>query len=137
MNPQSDSPTALRESTKLFYSIAANEGFDLKVTDIKAAFLQSNVLDRDVFIELPTDIKKEGVIWRLQKPLYGLQDMSRKFWLRVREIFKDEGLKVVKGDKAFYFKNDGDRLDEMVLTHVDDFGMAGSKKFLESLERNL
>ena len=37
--PQSDSPTMLRESLKLFFSIAANEGFSLRSVDIRAAFL--------------------------------------------------------------------------------------------------
>ena len=36
---QSDSPTALRASAKLFYSIAANEGCHLRLLDIWADFL--------------------------------------------------------------------------------------------------
>ena len=36
---QSHSPTALRESAKLFYSIAANEGCHLRLLDILADFL--------------------------------------------------------------------------------------------------
>merc|ERR1712115_524855 len=51
---------------------------------------------------LPADIKKPGKIWRLKKPLYGLDDASRKFWLRVKEVLKKMGLKVL-GDEAFYY----------------------------------
>ena len=40
--PQSDSPTALRESYKTFIAIAANKGYELCSVDIRAAFLQSN-----------------------------------------------------------------------------------------------
>ena len=87
--PQSDSPTALRESNKVFYAMAANEGFNLRSMDIKAAFLQANELERDVYIEPPSDVKKEGVLWKLVKPLYGLKDASRKFWLRMKKIFED------------------------------------------------
>ena len=36
---QSDIPTALRESAKLFYSIAANEGFNCRSIDIRTTFL--------------------------------------------------------------------------------------------------
>ena len=77
--------------------------------DICAAFLQSKVLDRDVFVEPPSDIKKQGIIWKLNKPLYGLDDASQKFWLRVRDVFLNKlHLKTI-GDKAFYYKNlDGD-----------------------------
>ena len=137
VDPQSDSPTALRESNKLFYAIAANENFNLRSMDIKAAFLQSNELDREVLVEPPADIKKPGVVWRLVKPLYGLKDASRKFWLRMKEIFRLEGLKTVRGDEAFYYKHDGNVLQGMVLTHVDDFGMAGTDEFLDDLEKKI
>ena len=63
VKPQADSPTALRESIKIFLAIAANEGFDLEGVDIRAAFLQSNVLDRDVYLEPPKDLKKPGILW--------------------------------------------------------------------------
>ncbi len=135
--PQSDSPTALRESNKVFYAMAANEGFDLRSMDIKAAFLQANELDRDVYVEPPSDVKKEGVLWKLVKPLYGLKDASRKFWLRMKKIFEDGGLKTVKGDEAFYYKFDGEKLEGMVLTHVDDFSMAGTSGFLDELEEKI
>ena len=29
------------------------------------------------------DILKEGILWKLKKPLHGLDDTSRKFWLMV------------------------------------------------------
>ena len=117
--------------------MAANEGFNLRSMDIKAAFLQANELDRDVYIEPPSDVKKEGVLWKLVKPLYGLKDASRKFWLRMKKIFEDEGLKTVKGDEAFYYKFDGKKLEGMVLTHVDDFSMAGADGFLDELEKKI
>ena len=135
--PQSDSPIALRESNKVFYAMATNEGFNLRSMDIKAAFLQANELDRDVYIEPPSDVKKEGVLWKLVKPLYGLKDASRKFWLRMKKIFEDEGLKTVKGDEAFYYKFDGKKLEGMVLTHADDFSMAGTDGFLDELEKKI
>ena len=82
--PQSDSPTLLRESLKMYFAVAANEGFKLRSIDIRAAFLQAKCLDREVYIEPPKDEKKEGKIWKLNKPLYGLNYVSRKFWLKVR-----------------------------------------------------
>ena len=81
LKPQLDSPTAAKESFKLLMALSANFHFKLGLVDICAAFLQSKVLDRDVYVEPPSDIKKQGVIWKLRKPLYGLDDASRKFWL--------------------------------------------------------
>ena len=62
-------------------AVAANSNFKLASFDIRAAFLQSRTLDRDVFVERPPDIKQHGIIRRLKKPLYGLDDASCKFWL--------------------------------------------------------
>ena len=81
------------------------------------------------------------MIWRLKKPLYGLDDASQKFWLRVKEILKQIGLKVMEGDEAFYYLHrDGDLMGA-VITHVDDFTLAGTEEFikevLETVEREL
>ena len=67
-SPQSDSPTMLRESMKMFFSVAANEDFELRKIDIRAAFLQARPLDREVFMRPPKDIRKEGMIWKLKIP---------------------------------------------------------------------
>ena len=69
--------------------------------DIRAAFLQAKKLDREVFVRPPDDIKKEGKIWKLLKPLYGLDDASRKFYLKVKETLQELGLKTLPGDEVF------------------------------------
>ena len=129
--PQSDSPAALKESFKLCLALAANEGFQLASVDIRAAFLQAKTLDRNVFVRPPKDIAKDGIIWRLKKPLYGLDDASRKFWLKVRDMFLDMGLKILEGDEAFYYSYEDGKLKGMILTHVDDFIIAGNSTLIE------
>ena len=104
--PLSDSPTVLRESNKLFTAVAANESFEIASIDIRAAFLQSKELKRDVYLVPPKDIAKPGILWKLKKPLYGLNDASRRFWLRVQDVFRNENLKSLPGDEAFYYKHD-------------------------------
>ena len=44
MKPQSDSPTALRESLKVFLAVSANMDFEIASLDIRAAFLQAHLL---------------------------------------------------------------------------------------------
>ena len=115
--------------------MAFSANFHIKIAfDICAAFLQSKVLDREVYVEPLSDIKKQGIVWKLNKPLYGLDDASRKFWLRVRDVFLNKlKLKTVEGDKAFYYCNlDGD-FHGAVLTHVDDFEVTGTTDFVEEI----
>ena len=56
--PQSDSPKMLRESMKMFFTVAANEDFELRKIYIRAEFLQANQLDREVFLKPPKDIRR-------------------------------------------------------------------------------
>ena len=56
--PQSDSPKTAKESFKLLMAVSANFGFKLASVDIHAAFVQSKVLDRDVYVEPPPDVKR-------------------------------------------------------------------------------
>ena len=54
----------------------------------------------------------------------------RKFWFRVKKIFKEIGLRKLDGDEAVYYMIDekGD-LEVMVSTHVNDFDLAGKARF--------
>ena len=127
LKPQSDSPTASKESFKMLMAVASNSGLKLASVDIRAAFLQSKVLDREVFKEPPSDVKKQGWIWKLRKPLHGLDDASRMFWLHVKEVFLCElGFQTIHGDEAFYYSNVEGILQETILTRVDDFYTAGT-----------
>ena len=64
------------------------------------------------------------------KPLYGLDDASRKFYLKVRETLQELGLKTLPGDDAFYYENKDGNLLGVNLSHVDDFTIAGNEDFV-------
>ena len=64
--------------------------------------------------------------------MFGLDNASRKFWLRVKDVFLNKlGLKTVEGDEAFYFQNLDGKFHGSVLTYVDDFEVAGTPEFVE------
>merc|ERR1711954_505073 len=131
--PQSDSPTAAKESFKLLLALSANFGFKIVSMDIRAAFLQAKTLDREVFVRPPKDIEKEGVIWKLLKPLYGLDDASRKFYLKVKETLQKLRLKTLPGDDAVYYEHKNEKLMGLILSHVDDFTIAGNTDFVKRI----
>jgi hypothetical protein len=109
----------------------------MEAMDIRVAFLQSKPIDREIHLERPKDIKKEGKILKVKKPLYGFHNDSRKWWLKVQGVLKKEGLKNVTGDQAFYFCHKNGVLIGMILTHVDDFDMVGTKAFLDRIKKVL
>ena len=55
MKPQSNSLTAAKESIRFLMDLAANNNFELVSLDIKAAFLESKSLNRDVLVKFPED----------------------------------------------------------------------------------
>ena len=74
----------------------------------------------------------------MKKPLYRLNDTSCKFWLKVKEVFDECKLRILDGDEAFYFRHNEDgNLEGMVLSHVDDFILAGTEKFLEEITKKI
>ena len=102
---QSDSPTVHKDSMKLFFAMAAIIGVEtISSLDITAAFLQAETLKRNVFVDPPKDVKEEGILWKLKKPLYGLNDAGRRFWIRVKKILMENNFQTVQGDDSFYMK---------------------------------
>ena len=83
-NIRADSPTAHKDSLKLGLSIAANENFEIFSADIKAAFLQGQTLDRNVFVTPPVEAEEKGMLWLMKKAAYGLIDGSRLFYLEMK-----------------------------------------------------
>ena len=74
---QSDSPTAAKSTLRLAMAIAASKGWSSETIDIKAAFLQGKQIEREIFVMPPKEIKEDGIIWKLNKTAYGLEDASR------------------------------------------------------------
>ena len=68
-DPRLDSPTASKESLKMFLTLADNCGMELKSLDTTSAFLQGDPLARVVFIWPPKERSKEEKVWRLKKEL--------------------------------------------------------------------
>ena len=138
---QSDSPTISRETLKIFCSTAANEKWCIEMSDVQAAFLQSNDLNRDVFIEPPMQRKKPGIIWRLLKPTYGLRDASRQWFFSTVKTLTDLGMKQSLNDSCLFVYQKEGKLQGLLIFHVDDFLSAGSitskLKLWKSFDRNI
>ena len=102
----------------------------LETTDIKSAFLQGDKLERKVFVEPPPEYGRPGIVWRLNKCLYGLYDAARQFYNSVKTKLSELGCVRSKFDPAlFLYYSESRVLHGFVLAHVDDFLHAGSEEF--------
>lgn len=124
-----DSPTGDKSSTRIIYSLAASYGWTIETVDIKGAFLQSEKLDRTVFVKPPRNLKKVGLVWQLDRPAYGLKDSSRNWYNSLSAFLKSIGFVKCKTDDALFYSRHNSNLIGIMLLHVDDFLICGNTYF--------
>ena len=125
----SDSPTSSRETIKAFLSVSANEKFLIKCSDVRSAFLQSDALQREIFVEPPPERKVPGIVWKLNKPCYGLNDASRQWFLSFKSTLLSLGMKQSKRESCLFYLQQNGKLHGLLIFHVDDVLSAGDDMF--------
>ena len=130
---QTDSPTVSKSVIRVFMAICVTLGWLIKTTDIKSAFLQGQDMDRDVYIQPPRGFECSTKLWKLKKCLYGLNDAARKFYLCVKSCLVNLGCKMSNLEPAIFVYTVADKIEGIILCHVDDFLHGGSAVF----ERNI
>ena len=133
-----DSPTVRKSNIKIFTVVAAMEKWEIKASDVASAFLQGIEIDRDVFVLPPKEKRVPKVLWKLLKPVYGLVDAPRGWYIALDEEFIKAGCERCKLDPAMYLNFETDhagnrRLEGMALTHVDDVLHGGGENFDENV----
>ena len=132
-NIQTDSPTCGKEALRVVFSIAASEKWTCHTLDVKAAFLQGSPLQRKVYLRPPLEANAGKHIWLLNTCVYGLNDASRYWYLRVREELFKLGMKASKFDGAIFYFHNNNILEGIICTHVDDFFYCGTNNFKSSI----
>lgn len=135
---QVDAPTVSKSVLRMFLAIVQSQGWKLKSTDIKSAFLQGKELERDVYLKPPKEARlPQSKIWRLKRCLYGLNDAARQFYNSVsEELVKLDCLHSTVDSALFLYKING-KLSGMVAMHIDDFLHAGCSQFDENVMNRL
>ena len=126
---QSDSPTGSKETLHMLLALAASNDWTVKSGDVKNAYLQGAQLDREVYMEAPPEERKEGVVWKLNKAVYGMNDAGRKWFFKVEETLVRLGCVKSKYDHCLFTYRKAGQLAGIILLWVDDIFHAGSKAF--------
>ena len=100
----------------------------LNAIDIKIDFLQSDKIDREIYVMHPKEANTTNV-WQLKKCIYGLGDPSCKWYNRVKTYLLSIGLVMSKADPALFYYHDNNNLIGMIAIHVDDFLWSGTNDF--------
>ena len=126
---RSDSPTVTKQSLRLVFTLAAQFGWEVITSDVTSAFLQSDKLDREIFVLPPADIKLQGTLWRLEKPMYGLDDAGLKWHNTIDKKLRDIGCKHLHTDLSVFYYIKENRLRGITAWHVDDMITTGDESF--------
>ena len=132
MEFRKDSPTCSKEAVHLALAIAATNNWDCHTMDVKAAYLQRDLIERVVHLRPPPEFSC-GKLWKLKKTVYGLCDAARQWYLRVKRLLMDLGASVSSLDPALFSWKRRDRIEGIVCTYVDDFLWAGTQVFKEQV----
>ena len=134
---RTDSPTCTKESLRItLTSIVANK-WECKSLDVRAAFLQGFAIDRTVYMKPPSDIRETGVLWKLQRCPYGLNDAPRSWFRRVSSELMKLKVSSSKFDEAMFYYRIGGKLSGIMVLHVDDFLFGGNRYFHEQVINKL
>ena len=135
-----DSPTVNKISVKLLVTLAVSQGWDIRSCDVERAFLQSDPIEREVFVRPPVEMNlPRDKVLQLKKTAYGLVDASRAFFLRQAKELKNIGFHPLSMDPAmFIHKPKGEQMmDGGAAVHVDDTMTAGKKQVLDRAQQKL
>ena len=129
---RADSPTCNKNNIRSLLALAVSKDWVIHALDVKAAFLQGKPIDRLLYVNPPKDYRKAGVVWKLNKVVYGLTDAARNWYLRVYEVFESLGMWKCELDNAVFCYGSKE-LKGVAMIHVDDILYFGSGEFHRSV----
>jgi hypothetical protein len=116
---------------RALFAIAAHNDWELHQVDIRGAYLQGD-LDEEIYMKPPDGANKpgkEGWIWKLLRPLYGLKQAGRQWKRKLEAIMQELGFTKSAADDCLFIKREGRVIVVIVVVvvYVDDMAMAGPK----------
>ena len=129
---RSDSPSCSREGIRIALTIIASMKWQLNGLDVRTAFLQGRPIDRDVYV-LPPKEANTNHVWKLNKTIYGLNDASRSWYLKLRDELVSLKATPILLDQGIFAWYDGSDLIGLIVCFVDDLLWGGAKKFTNTI----
>ena len=126
---RSDSPTVSKQSLRIQFTMAAQNNWKMHSADVTAAFLQAKPLDRKIFVRPVQEAGHQGMLWSLKRPMYGLDDSGRQWYLTLSEFLQSRQCRKLDTDWAVYYLHVEGELHGIVTIHVDDLQYCGSDYF--------
>ncbi|XP_063688395.1 uncharacterized protein LOC134821623 [Bolinopsis microptera] len=118
--------------------VTNDNGHKKKARLVARAFLQGKPIERLVYLTPPKECYKPGILWKLNKCVYGLSDAAKMWYRNVKDHSEQAGLKKCLYDDALFFSRvDKEDLAGIMTVHVDDFIYAGTKGFESNIHKDV
>ena len=128
-----DSPTLATQNRNMILAIAAAQGWQGYVGDIKTAFLNGDQTEaqREIFAEPPEEVRrmlnmKPSEIFRILKAVYGLLHAPRAWSDKLRKELRNQGWVQSKLEPCVWRLYENGVLCGLIGVHVDDVLCCGS-----------
>ena len=130
-----NSPTCSKENLRVVLVVIAQKKLKLNSIDIKAAFLQGENIDRELYV-LPPKEANTDKIWLLKTCTYRLVDASRQWYNTVKQVLLSLCFKMSKADPSLFYYQNNNKLEGIIAIHVNDFLSAGNEHFFQKCFQN-
>ncbi len=130
-------PVVKWDSIHILLVLTARYDLEVHQMDVKTAFLNGD-LDHSIYMEPPpgsADYGSKGVVWKLEKSLYGLKQASRSWYQKAKEEFGRLGFTCCDADHSVFIHNGWGQKFCIIALYVDnlmvlsnDINLLGQKK---------
>jgi hypothetical protein len=116
------SPVVKTSLVRMVFILASLLNLRLRQIDINNAFLNATYKRPHVYVRPPRGfMATPGVLWRLLKPLYGMQDAPKEWFEEFRSFLLGQGFTALKHlDECFFFRHCPSGSIVLLVVHVDD-----------------
>lgn len=105
----------------MLFALSVQWGMDISHLDVTTAFLNGH-LKEDIYMSIPEGFVNEskGKVLKLKRAIYGLQQSSLVWYVRVKELLCKLGFKMSKFEPCLFTKIN-ENVKMIITVYVDDF----------------
>ena len=123
------SPVVKLDSLQLILTIAIQKGWEIKMMDIKGAYLNST-LDEEIYMCQPDSFNdKSGRILKLHWAIYGLKQSGHSWYKKLTTVLFNDRFTWSHADNCVFYKKTGNQLS-IITIYVDNLSLFTSTKAL-------
>ena len=125
---RTDSPICCKEGLHFTCFIISSNKWSLNSLDVKTAFLQGKLIERTVYV-CPLKEAQTNKVWKLRKCVYGLADVSRYWYLKLREELIKLGATPTQLDQGTFIWSKNNKPIGIMACFIEDVLWGGNTEF--------